>query len=89
MDVPARCPKPIGEENKKGHRRGDQKTIDWDAAMLLRSRFLTYSRPSSTSDFCSNGSVESVAPGSSGGLEARVETEGDGPTEMERESIAA
>ena len=66
---------------------GDQKTINWYAAMLLRSRFLAYSRPSSTSDFCSNGPVESVASGSSGGLEARVETEGDGPTEMERDRV--
>ena len=60
-----------------------------DAAMPFRSRFLGYFRPSSTSDFGSNGPVESVASGSSAGLEARVETEGDGPTEMERESIAA
>lgn len=40
--------------------------IDWDAAMLFCSCFLAYSRPSSTSGFCSNGSVRSLASGSFG-----------------------
>ena len=59
-------PQRIGEDKKK-RRRSDEKTINWDAATLIHARsFLGYSSLSRASDFCSNGSVKSLAFGSSG-----------------------
>ena len=69
LDVPPpkspTSPRRIREENKKRRRRSDPKSTDWDAAMLAHARSLGYSCPSSPSDFGSNGSVESLASGSS------------------------
>jgi hypothetical protein len=56
----------VGEEDKERRRRSDSKSSDWDAAMLAHARSLGYSCPSSPSELGSNGSVESLASGSSG-----------------------
>ena len=60
-------PRRVGEEEKeRRRRRSGSKSSDWDAAMLAHARSLGYSCPSSPSEFGSNGSVESLASGSSG-----------------------
>jgi len=64
-------PRRAGEEEEKERRRrrrrrGDSKSSDFDTAMLAHARSLGYSCPSSPSELGSNGSVESLASGSSG-----------------------
>src|SRR5258706_8106765 len=56
----------VGEGDKERSRRSTSKSNNWDAAMLAHARSLGYSCPSSPSEFGSNGSVESLASGSSG-----------------------
>ena len=71
MDIPLPESSPgpalnvLEKTRRKRRRRGDEKTIDWDAAKLsmLASSGILASR---ASDFCSNGSGKSLAFGSSG-----------------------
>ena len=56
----------VGDGNKERIRSNNSRSSNWDAAMLAHARSLGYSCPSSPSEFGSNGSVESLASGSSG-----------------------
>ena len=76
LDVPPprspASPPRRGEESTERRRRSDPKSAHWDAAMRAHARALGYSCPSSPSDFGSNGSVESLASGSSGSSSAHA-----------------